>query len=448
MGTNLALARENLNRAVKDGRLLEDVRTVLVGFSGGSDSVLLLKLLSEIPTLSVSAAHLHHGIRGKEADRDEAFCRAFCEERGIPFFSEKQDIPTQAKADKAGVEETARRARYAFFERLANEHGFDAVATAHNADDHVETVLFHLIRGSALNGLCGIPLKRGLFIRPLLYSDKDTVLAACAEASLPFVTDSTNTDTAYTRNHIRQNLVPHMKALNPSLTDTVLSSTRLLQKERRYLDSQAAPYSFENTRTILATLDYALLARVIRRESEQEGLTVTARHVSEAIALIRSDRAHGALSLPGGTLTVDRDLVSIDREDKDPPAFELLLSYGTNVLPTGDALYLAPSDEVSEKDINKLKNVYKLSIQATLDSAKIDGKVLARTRRPGDIYRLRGITRRVKKLLQEGKRPLSIRSSLPFLTDGERLLWIPGYPPADDFAAESGLSVYYFTQMN
>ena len=136
--------------------MLKEGTSVLVGFSGGADSSLLLSLLSQTDGITVAAAHLNHGIRGEEALRDEYFCRRFCDENKITLYVKRVDVPKLAADGGLGIEEAARNARYEFFNDVCAEHGYDVIATAHNADDNLETVLFHLVRGTGLDGLCGI----------------------------------------------------------------------------------------------------------------------------------------------------------------------------------------------------------------------------------------------------------------------------------------------------
>ena len=437
-----SVVSQKLRLALTEYRLLEGTSSVLVAFSGGSDSTLLLSLLASFDGLAVAAAHFHHGIRGDEADRDEAFCRRFCDERGIRLYVGHADIPALAAATNRGLEETARSERYAFLETIAAQNRYDAVATAHNADDNLETILFHLIRGAGLDGLTGIPPRRGNIIRPLLLCRKDEIEAACREAALPFVIDSTNTDTAYSRNYIRTEIVPRLKLLNPAVIDTASDTARLLRNDCNFLRTQADRYSLADGRQALAALDDALLSRVLRREFSSRASSPSAHHIATAIDAIRAPAPHLRISLPRLTLICDRDRVSVVTAGETSSGdFCQPLHAGINCLPNGTLLYLGISDLCKEDEINRLKNIYKFAIQATMDSATIEQGVLARSRRPGDRYSLRGMTRRVKKLLQESKKTLSERQALPLLVSKDgTVLWIPGLPPADSAAPRYGKS--------
>ena len=159
---------------------------ILVGFSGGADSsalLLMLKAYSEQSGAKIYAAHVNHGIRGKEADRDETFCKEFAKSLDIEFFSIKLNVPAIAKKSGESIESAARRVRYEFFNKIMLESSIPILATAHNADDNLETVIFNLTRGAGLSGLCGIPDSRptenGIVIRPILTMEKRDIVAFC-----------------------------------------------------------------------------------------------------------------------------------------------------------------------------------------------------------------------------------------------------------------------------
>ena len=188
---------------------------LLVAFSGGADSRLLLELTVDWARANgapVTAAHLHHGIRGAEADRDEAFCRGVAAAHGIAYVCERADIPARAARSGRSLELEARLARYAFFSRVMQARGIPLLLTAHHADDQLETLLLRLLRGSGTHGLAGIPPVRpvpgGLLLRPLLTATRQDILDACRARGLTYVTDSTNLTDDCTRNCLRHRVVP------------------------------------------------------------------------------------------------------------------------------------------------------------------------------------------------------------------------------------------------
>ena len=210
-------------------------RGVLLALSGGADSVLLFHLLNaytknrEIP---FAACHVHHGIRGEEAERDAAFCEQLAAEHGVPFFLAREDAPAYLAKEGhgKGMEYAAREVRYAALSRVMTENAAYVVcATAHNATDHLETLLLHMRRGSGLRGMCGIPPVRMPFVRPLLLLSKRDVLAALGELGASYVTDSTNESTAYDRNYLRAEVLPRLSHLTP---DPEAAAARLSQNLR------------------------------------------------------------------------------------------------------------------------------------------------------------------------------------------------------------------------
>ena len=191
---------------------------VLLAFSGGADSMVLLDMMQkEYPNTPILLAHVNHGIRGMEALRDRDFCESVAKERGLEIAFLDVDVPTLAKERGQSLEEAAREVRYAFFTDLMREREIPLLLTAHHADDHLETVLFRLSRGTGLSGLCGIaPIRsfgEGYLVRPLLGFTKKEILQYCKEQGLDFVTDSTNADTTYARNRIRADVLPVMEDL-------------------------------------------------------------------------------------------------------------------------------------------------------------------------------------------------------------------------------------------
>ena len=186
---------------------LLDNRNITVALSGGADSMALLSVLLEIKgefSLNITAAHFNHRIRGAEADRDEAFVKEYCEKKGVELFLGSGDVPSYAKEQGLSLELAARELRYEFLKSVSKGN----VATAHTASDNAETVIFNLTRGSGAEGLCGIPPKRDIFIRPLILATREQIEEYCKENDIPFVNDSTNFCDDYTRNKIRHNVIP------------------------------------------------------------------------------------------------------------------------------------------------------------------------------------------------------------------------------------------------
>ena len=429
------LLKEHMDAHLSHGALL--------ALSGGKDSVLLLSLLSryakekEIP---VAAFHLHHGIRGEEADRDAEFCKELCEELGVSLFMSYVDVPAIAKEMGEGIEATARRERYRLLAKTARERGFSCVLTAHTATDNLETVLLHLLRGGGGNALAGIPPVRPLcdgimLLRPLLSLSAEEVTAALRDASLPSVFDSTNDDVAYTRNYVRKEILPRLSAITPSPERAVSRMTENVREDMAFLDGVARD-AFDTLfdgesldAEKLARLPRAIRYRVFRMlyEKKAKGAPLPERvHVNLLFDRMMRE-GDFSFSFPKGVRigrTGDRLVVGF------APAFshpETVIHKGCNRLADGSLLFVM---EKSSKPLPQI--VYTLSIQRPLASATIEGELCVRSRREGDAYRYGGVTHRLKKLFSDAKLSKEARSSLPVLHDARGILWVPGFGVRDD----------------
>lgn len=435
------------NNALSEHNMLKGHKSVLVGFSGGSDSSLLLTLLSKTENIKVAAAHLNHGIRGEEADRDEKFCVEFCKKSGIKIFLRQCNIPEIAKEKGQTIEEAARIERYKFFDEICIHEGYDLIATAHNSDDNIETVIFHLIRGCGLNGLCGIPPVRDNVIRPLIYLSKDEINSACSDGGIEYVTDSTNFDTEYSRNYIRHEISPRLRKLNTSLNNSISNTLNLLKTDLDYINNEVSKYSFNNTRSELSSLHKAILSRVIISEFSKYGITPEAKHINTAISNIQNMNKHLTFEISNLSLVCDRDKVYIiEKGINDAENIRVPLNYGITEFGEQYVYCVYPDGEVDEKYINTLKNIYKFSIHLLASSAKINDSCNFVHRKDGDTYRYGSMTRKVKKLIQSLKLPKKYTDNLPFIEGNNEILYIPHFSLSDSAKPnnESDIAHIYF----
>ncbi len=417
---------------------------VYVAYSGGADSAALLTLMHAYAAerrISLTAIHVHHGIRGAEADRDAHACEAFCRERGIPFVIRYADVPALAEKWSVGLEEAARRVRYEVFDALTEGKDGAFVATAHSADDNLETVVFHMIRGAGSAGMSGIPPVRGRYIRPLLGCSSEEIRDFCRQEQIPFVVDSTNEDDVYTRNYIRREIVPAMRKIVPAPEKAAARMCALLRADDAYLQREARRalgVAVDGNRAScrdLAELDDAVLSRVcgILYENVSGGRgNLSAGHVGDLCRLIREGKCAG-ISLPGKiTARVFDGELSFFADSGATPVsddFSFVLTEGEHLFPQYGFGICFFADR--GKNIPFDKNIYKLAICTSLPFDTIQGKAFVRFRRPGDRYRFGGMTRSVKKLLNEAKIPPEKRAVLPIFCDDAGILWIPGFPVRD-----------------
>ena len=247
--------------------LPSDRDLILVAFSGGPDSTALLHQL-HAGGCAVHAAHVHHGLRGEEADEDAAYCADFCRERNIPFTLIRVDVSGERESGGGGVQEVARQLRYAALERCASEVGASIIATAHNRDDNAETILLNILRGTGTDGLRGIPERRGRIVRPLLEVSRAEIETYCAEEGLEPRRDSSNDSTKYSRNEVRHKLIPYLRErFNPAVTGALSRLSIIARDESAMLDALATEWlqpAWILDSEALAREPVALQRRVIR----------------------------------------------------------------------------------------------------------------------------------------------------------------------------------------
>lgn len=442
---------------IQNSGLLEKGDRVLLALSGGADSVYLLLVLLEIKDIlgiDLCAAHLNHGIRGEEADRDELFSRQLCERFQVKFVSEKVSIPDEMKKTGEGCEECARRIRYAFLDRSAKFFGCNKIATAHHADDNIETVLLHMIRGSGVGGLTGIKSVRGNIIRPILCVSKAEILAALEEKGESFVTDSTNSDDDMTRNFIRHNILPHIYSLNPKADGAVLKMCRALSEDREYLDSEAAKLPKDMDREALRALHPALLSRYVINKhasafdgSENAGdiPMLDGGNLEKIKGAIKAKKTCRIDVQGDVTAHIDEKGLLFEKrrlEEKKP--FFQYLETGENIISSNGYNILITMEK---KVADEWQNIYKLSILMSLNSDKIlkggKNRIFVRQRQEGDAYVFGGHRREVRRQLINFKIPLRKRADLPMFCTEEGIFWVPGLPAADGMKAGKGDGILY-----
>ena len=440
---------EKIDRFVREQQLIPDGSGILIGLSGGADSVCLLRYLAaarEKRHLTLLAVHVHHGIRGEEADRDRAFSEALCGRLQIPFRTVYRDIPAEAAAEGLTLEEAGRKARYEIFYALAKKLGENTlVAVAHHQRDQAETVLHHLLRGSGLTGLGGIRPRSGAVIRPLLETSREEIEEILKALGQDWCTDSTNADPAYLRNRIRGQLLPWLEEeINPRAVCHIAETALRLQHAEDYLRGESSRFrrayvrQTENGMTVSAKA-LAVCPQILQEYVIQEMLEAVcgrkkdleAVHITQIREL--TGRKEGSrISLPyrmqacfcGGQLIIE----GLPKEQRGTAEEaeerrEILLS-----LPPGPGqeacfgplrLRVMPREEAGE--------IPQKQYTKWLDYDKISGNLSLRKRRPGDYFLLPGGKRKtLKRFLIDEKIPARIRGELPLLADGDHILWIIG----------------------
>ena len=237
--------KEEVLETIKKYNMIENGEKIVLAVSGGPDSICMLDILNDIKNdetidinFEIVVAHVNHMIR-KEAEEDEKYVKKYCEEKRIEFYSKSIDVQKMANNNKIGIEEAGRKARYDFFDEILERTNAQKIAIAHNKNDKVETVLMHILRGSGINGLKGIEAKRGKYIRPLIECERNEIEEYCNEKNLQPRIDKTNFENEYTRNKVRNLLIPYIqKEFNPNLINTIDRLSNLVVEEENYMDQQ------------------------------------------------------------------------------------------------------------------------------------------------------------------------------------------------------------------
>lgn len=417
-----------------------------VALSGGADSVALLLLVSP----PVVAVHVHHGIRGAEADRDADFCRTLCRERNIPFTCLFADVPALAAKSGESLETAARRERYRLLEEFAKTSGASAVLTAHHADDQLETLLQHLLRGSGLRGMCGIPAVRALgdtqLVRPMLGVKKEDILAFLAARGQSYVTDSTNAKKNCQRNRLRLEVLPLLKAIAPDAAKKAAATAAHLSADEAYFTAAAAEFlrvnGNEPPAAALTALPRPVFVRVIQHLVPVD---LSALHFDALFAFLQKNAPHASLSLPHLRARTENGRLVFDT-GAEAPTGEYLAFLQPGDTPVPNVRVLVRLGETANNPQKDPKNLYKYATSVSFLSDKVKGKLFVRPRRPGDQLFQGGMHKAVRRLPGLAALPAEVRARMPLLLDDAGILAVPFGALRDgaDGKDQNNLTVWFY----
>jgi len=403
-------------------KMAESGDGILAAVSGGADSVCLLFLLhkwQEELGIRLAAFHLNHGLRGAEADRDEAYVRELCEKLQVPFLAVREDVAAYAASHKLSCEEAGRTLRYFHLERAAETFSCNKIATAHHRDDNAETVLLNLFRGSGFRGLSGISPVRGRIIRPLLGLSREEIAGYLRENGIEWCEDSTNREDMYARNRIRNGLLPWVREnINGGAAGHILNFAALAGQADEYFTRQAEILLPEGAVSI-RTEDFDRQPEILKSYLVRR--MIAGALGSEKDVSMRHIHAVCALKGPGGGTEADL-----------PGGFYALRSYDTLEIRKRTDGILAKQDGMSyeyrifswKKDREIPKNQY----TKWFDYDKIKGTLSVRSRETGDYLTIRGGKRKLlKRFFIDEKIPEEKRDSIRLLAEGNHVLWVVGY---------------------
>lgn len=401
---------------IKQNNMLEPGDQVIVALSGGADSVSLLLALYELKdslNISMSAIHVNHCLRGKESDSDERFCTELCSRLNIHLIKKSFDVMEYARRNRLSTELAARNIRYDFFKENSNGK---KIATAHTANDNAETVILNLIRGTGIKGISGIPPVRNNIIRPLINTTRAAIEEYLKSKDQDYVTDKTNLSDDYTRNRIRHNVIPVLEQINSSLFNTISSDSDNFRLDDSFIrcESEKA-YSIchkkANIMTGLQNYHKAIRHRCISSFLNDNNIEVNHKRI-EQIDTILTDT--GKINLRDNIYVISSgNVLTISTIDPSTP------EHVCCILSESVSVFL--DKKITVRHTDYLPQGEKI----IFDADKINGKLIARNRLPGDKIKLKGndFTSSVKKLFNKNI-PLSERDNICFICDDTGPLYI------------------------
>lgn len=430
---------------IRENNMIKKGERILAAVSGGADSVCMLHALNQLKSslgFDIYCAHLNHGIRGEAADNDEKFVIELCGKLGIPVFTKKVDVIALAKEKKLTTEEAGRLARYTFFEELAKRYGIEKTATAHNKNDNAETVLMRILRGTGIDGLKGVSYVRADgVIRPILSLSRAEVEDYCAENGLEYCTDASNFENDYTRNKIRNELIPYLeKEFNARTVDSLVRLAENARDDGKFLDNYAKrlyarlnnPLPKKDSVTLhiesLGLVERSIASRIIRLAADDaiDGVKLEKIHIDDIFDLM-TKQTGAALDLPQGLkvmvqygwLLFEGPKDSLKLED-EKLFTEIVLGKTYFVESLGKSVSFRSEDAKS----------YKCKVnEKAISFDLLDGQMLfLRSRRDGDrmVCFSDGRTKKIKNILIDEKIPRKDRDRIPLLCTGSEVLAIVG----------------------
>jgi tRNA(ile)-lysidine synthase len=394
-------------KTVKKYNMLSKGDRVLIGVSGGADSIALLEFFVSVKEkydLDICVAHIEHGIRGEDSVNDAEFVENYCKKLGVNFYLKTIDAPNLAKKAKMGVEEYSRMARYDFFNTIE----CDKIATAHNLTDNIETLLFRLARGTGLKGACSIPAVRGKIIRPFIEVSSGEIRKWCNDNNIPYRVDCTNSDSAYSRNLIRLEILPLFEKLNANYQDNIENFISDVNEDYAFIDDYVKsiyPKIVKNNEIDLPKLnelDLSIKKRILIMFFDENGYSLNRIHLQSVIDI----------TLKSGKTQIKENVFAISAKGK---------------------IRLAKFNDLNKKDefVTKILNIDEFkdkNIDFYCDCDKIVGNIIIRAKQAGDRIKPAGrnVSKTLKKLLNESAYPIEKRDKKIVVCDDLGIVGVIG----------------------
>jgi tRNA(Ile)-lysidine synthase len=439
-------------------RMIQFGDAVLIGVSGGPDSVALIHILRALAPkygLKLAIAHLNHGLRNNASDSDQAFVATLAEKFQMPLHVERQDVRQYQKSRHLSVEEAARQVRYRFYRRIASKHGYHKVALGHHADDNAEQVLMAMLRGSGPLGLAGIPpLRSDHIIRPLINLRHGELLGFLASQNLDYIEDSSNRELQFLRNKIRSRLLPELQAeYNPKCVESLNRTATILFAEEKWIDDRIRPIFkqavvLDDPDSLGLSLDrlnqepIAAQRRLIRKallKVKGNLRRITFTHIEAVLKLAQEGAAGGMLDLPDrirvgqdqGCLLFSKSQ-QLPRRTADGELHSAVFAYAYQLPGAGEILIKEAGLQIrfDEIPIEHVLDGYQTERQiAFMDRDKVSFPLVIRNFRPGDRFSPLGIRGRqkLKKYFIDHKISRTERMKCPIVLSRNKIIWVAGH---------------------
>ena len=417
---------DTVRKTISEYSMLEKGDKILCAVSGGADSICLLNVILSLKDeydLSVYVANVNHLIRGEEANRDSDFVKKICKDKNIAYYYREYDVPALSKERKMGEEECGRMLRYEFFDEISQELGGVKIATAHNLNDNAETILFRLVRGSSAKGLSGIKYTRGNIIRPLLDVSREEIEEYLENNNLTWCEDSTNALSVYSRNKIRNRVMPCLDEISQGAQKRIVSVAKLLSKDDEFLSRNAEEIVrkclFESSLLInpLKDTHISVKRRVIAIVLEKWGTKeITVDKINDFMDFLSKES--------GKSFDINADCFAEKSYDKIFLVKRNKGEYPTHIL---DKECIGKNWKITAT-LSKTPLTKKSNNIAVFDAGKLFLPLTVRYRRDGDKIRQSGMngSKKLSDIFTDEKIDKHLRDEIPIIEKNGEILFVCG----------------------
>lgn len=425
---------------IKKNNLISPGDSILIALSGGPDSVALFVILFELKRLlqvNLLAAHLNHSLRSRDSEEDQIFVENLCKKFSIPFYYKKVDVKKYAQEKKIGIEEAGRTLRYQFFEELMDKLNFQKIATGHTLDDAVETFFFNLVRGAGISGLTSIPIKRDKIIRPILCLSKKEILEYLKLKKIKFRIDKTNLQDGYSRNYIRNKIIPKLRKINPNLLETIGRTIEQLTQIENLILSNFEKYKnvieLQHNCIIVRTehnyllSDFIFIELLKRKIIDVFGISLSYENIQQILNLIKLEK--GKLTkLPQKLIAIkeSNSIYIVKKDDVKNVYQKVIIGEEVNI---NGLNFLAEEVKLNEVEFSRDKTI------EYIDAEKISGELILRNWKEGDKLLPIGFHayKKVSDILTDEKIPAYIKKKILVLCDEREIIWILGVRSSEKY---------------